>query len=78
MPTCEEHLQRLLAFLDGDMDAREAKELEEHLSDCPPCGDFMKSYRATPGLCRKHLVKQMPHQLADHLKTFLRNKLQGS
>jgi MoxR-like ATPase len=51
------------------------KQLEEHLSACPPCVDFLKTYRATPSLCRRALQKQMPQEMASKLSDYLRAKL---
>jgi anti-sigma factor RsiW len=68
-------MQRLLEYLDGDMGSAEARELKQHLDTCPPCVNFVQSYRATPDLCRRHLAKQMPEELVNHLKSFLRDKL---
>jgi anti-sigma factor (TIGR02949 family) len=78
MFNCRESIHLLLDFLDGEMPEAEAKELQEHLAQCPPCVDFLKTYRATSGLCRKALHKQMPPQLSDKLTEFLRGKLKKS
>jgi anti-sigma factor (TIGR02949 family) len=74
MFTCKESIDLLLNFLDGEMPEEEAKHLEEHLAACPPCVDFLRTYRATPVLCRRALQKQMPRELSDRLTDFLRQK----
>jgi hypothetical protein len=38
--------------------------------------EFVRSYRATSGLCRKALVKSMPPEVAGRLRAFLRSKLE--
>jgi hypothetical protein len=38
--------------------------------------EFVRSYRATSGLCRKALVRSMPPEVAGRLKAFLRGKLE--
>ncbi len=75
MFNCRDSINLLLDFLDGEMPDEEAKQLQEHLAQCPPCVDFLKTYRATPSLCRRALQKQMPAQLSDKLTEFLRGKL---
>ena len=51
MYSCKDSIHRLLDFLDGDLSPEEEQRLQEHLGGCPPCVDFVKSYRATPALC---------------------------
>lgn len=72
MFTCKESVDLLLQFLDGDMPEEEAARLEQHLEACPPCVDFLRTYRATPTLCKRALSQQMPQELADRLTSFLR------
>jgi len=74
MFTCRESIDLLLDYLDGTMSEEQARHLEEHLAACPPCIDFLRTYRATPGLCRRALHKQMPEELSQRLKEFLRQK----
>lgn len=74
MFTCKDSIDLLLEFIDGEMPADEARRLEEHLEACPPCVDFLKTYRATPKLCRRALGRQMPSELASKLTDFLRSR----
>ncbi len=75
MFTCKESIHSLLEYVEGELSDAQALELREHLRACPPCVDFMKTYRATPQLARRALVEQMPQELAIKLKAFLRSKL---
>ncbi len=75
MFTCKDSIDLLLEFLDGGMSAEEEQRLTEHLEGCPPCLDFLKTYRATPGLCKKALAKKMPTELSAKLTDFLRQKI---
>ncbi|MGQ0508415.1 MAG: anti-sigma factor family protein [Myxococcaceae bacterium] len=75
MFNCRDSIHLLLEFLDGDMPEEEARHLQEHLRQCPPCVDFLKTYRATPGLCRRALQNSMPAQLSEKLTEFLRTKM---
>jgi anti-sigma factor (TIGR02949 family) len=72
MFTCKDSIDLLLDFLDGDMADEDARRLEEHLSACPPCVDFVKTYRATSGLCKKALKRAMPDEMSAKLTEFLR------
>ena len=74
MFTCKESIDLLLAFLDGEMPEDEERHLNEHLSGCPPCVDFLRTYRATPSLCKRALGRKMPSELASKLTDFLRER----
>jgi hypothetical protein len=72
MFTCKDSIDVLMDFLDGTMPEEQVRHLEEHLSGCPPCLDFLKTYQATPGICRKAMKAQMPKEMAGKLTDFLR------
>ena len=74
MFTCKDSVDLLLEFLDGDMPAEDEQRLGEHLAGCPPCVDFLKTYRATPSLCKRAFRHAMPPELASKLTDFLRQK----
>jgi anti-sigma factor RsiW len=75
MFNCKDSIDALLSYLDGDMSSEMSKELEEHLYRCGPCVDFLRTYKATPGMCRKALAAKMPKEVADQLTDFLRQKM---
>jgi len=75
MYSCKDSIHVLLDYLDGEMSAEEQRRLEEHLAECPPCVEFVRSYRATPGLCRKALAAKMPEELSRKLTEFLRERI---
>jgi anti-sigma factor (TIGR02949 family) len=77
MFNCKDSINSLLAFLDGEMSTEDEQHLRAHLEGCPPCVDFVRTYRATSGLCRKALVRQMPPEVGDRLRSFLRGKLES-
>ena len=72
MFTCRDSINLLLDFLDGNMPEEEARRLEEHLSGCTPCEDFLRTYRDTPGLCRRALTRKMPREVAAKVHDYLR------
>jgi len=74
MFTCKESIDLLLDYLDGTMSEEQARHLEEHLAACPPCIDFLRTYRATPSICRRALHREMPEELSQRLKDYLRQK----
>jgi len=75
MFSCKESIQLLLDFLDDEMTPEDRAHLEEHLSGCPPCVEFVRTYRATSGMCKKALAAKMPEELATRLQAFLRERI---
>jgi anti-sigma factor (TIGR02949 family) len=75
MYSCKDSIHALLDFLDGEMTPDEQRHLEEHLDGCPPCVDFVRSYRATPAMCKRALAARMPEELAEKLTSFLRSRV---
>lgn len=75
MYTCQDSINLLLGYLDGDIPPELAAELREHLAACSPCVEFLNSYQATPGLCREALQAKMPQEVARSLTAFLRARL---
>lgn len=73
--TCKESIAMMLEYLDGELQVDLRRRLEEHLGGCTPCEDFLASYRATPGICRKALAAKMPEAVALKLTEFLRTEM---
>lgn len=42
MANCQETLDKLYSFLDRELDPRERREVEAHLSLCPPCREVFR------------------------------------
>jgi hypothetical protein len=76
MTTCRETIELLLDYLDGDLPAELRANLEEHLGGCQPCGEFLETYRATMGLCKKALAAKMPEEAVAKLHSFLKTNIE--
>ncbi len=72
--SCKDCVNVLRSYLDGEMTPEDEAHLKSHLAECPPCVDFLESYKATPVLCRKALAQRMPEEMSLRLKAFLREK----
>lgn len=44
--TCRTLIDSLMAYLDGELDARQAAALRQHLAICPSCVNYAASYRS--------------------------------
>jgi anti-sigma factor RsiW len=65
--TCEEIIDFLMRYLDGELPAAEAAQFEKHLHVCPPCADYLKSYQACIRLgraaCAEEACRAVPEEL---------------
>jgi anti-sigma factor RsiW len=55
MLTCREVIEFLDDYVAGILSPARIAEFEEHLAVCPPCIDYIASYRATMELAREAL-----------------------
>ena len=74
---CQECVELLGEYVEGTLPPERAKALEDHLSYCPPCITFVRTYKATRGLCRKALSREMPRELMNSLSSFLGKHVPG-
>jgi anti-sigma factor RsiW len=74
---CKECVELLGEYIEGSLSPEKSLALEEHLSLCPPCITFVRTYKATRALCRAQLAKDMPRELMSSLKSFLSEHVPG-
>jgi anti-sigma factor RsiW len=48
--TCRQVLDFLMAYLDHELTADQRREFERHLSVCPSCVNYLRSYQSTIAL----------------------------
>lgn len=65
--TCEELVEFLSRYLDGDLQEAERGVFEKHLQDCPPCEVYLDSFKEAIRLGREVCVgedcEDMPESL---------------
>ena len=62
---CKDIFAELSAYLDADLPPDACNEIEEHLSGCPPCIEFVNSLRRTVELCREFKQGALPVPLGE-------------
>ena len=60
-----------LEYAEGRLSESEREAVSAHLEGCPPCVEFLRSYRETPRIAREATASRMPPEVADRLKRFL-------
>ena len=62
-PDCEEALDRLYHFLDGELTEERRVEIRRHLDDCAPCLDAFDFEAELKAVIAKKCREQVPDQL---------------
>lgn len=52
---CRELLEFLMQYLEDELPPEERASFERHMDDCPPCANYIQSYRAVRAMGRKAL-----------------------
>jgi anti-sigma factor RsiW len=73
---CEELLQALNDYVDGDIDPAICESFQAHLDDCNPCQIVVDNIRQTITLFKNGEPVAMPPELCQQLREVLRRKWQ--
>jgi anti-sigma factor RsiW len=57
---CRRIFAALSEFLDGNLPARNCRQLQKHLSDCKPCIEYLETLKKTIGACRLYKAAPAP------------------
>ena len=60
---CKEVFSLLSDYLNLELPPDVCKEIDAHLTGCPPCIEFAESLRKTVELCRRYHPSEMPKPL---------------
>jgi len=70
MMNCKDLCDFIAAYFDGELPDEQAEVFKKHLDLCPPCRDYLNTYRATidceKKVCREE-EKQMCNQVPEEL-----------
>ena len=76
MTNCQQIVEFLSAYLEGDLDTVTIQHFDQHLVDCPPCVFYVQSFRqmiiATGQIPQ---VETIPVELQERLHRFLSQNL---
>jgi anti-sigma factor RsiW len=60
LPTCQETLRNISAYLDGELEATACETIERHSAGCAGCSALLDGLRTTVGLCRHAADVELP------------------
>jgi mycothiol system anti-sigma-R factor len=70
-PHCGDLAERIERFLDGELDAVEARELDRHLDDCLPCTQERELRSRLRELVREGCAERAPAELIERVRARL-------
>ena len=78
MTTCQQIVEFLSAYLEGDLDANTIQQFDRHMADCPPCVYYVTTFRlmiAATGQSPSSETITIPVELKERLHRFLSDKI---
>ncbi len=69
--SCKEVLAHLADFIDGELEAELATQINEHIMKCPFCQQMKKSYEKTIDLFKKASQFDPPEELVEKIRNRL-------
>ena len=78
MMYCQDCVNLLADYLEGSLAEEQKVAFEEHLSYCPPCITFVRTYKATSRVCRAALARNIPEEVSVRLHAYLQKNLTPS
>jgi predicted anti-sigma-YlaC factor YlaD len=73
--TCQEAIGLLVDYLERALGSELLAALEAHLTDCEPCRAYLNTYRKTRDLTARSGAVDMPPELQNRLRDFLRDRI---
>lgn len=77
-PRCLEIFARLSEYLDGELDEMDCRMIEEHMRDCEPCVEFMRSLRRSIEASHQYGARMEPAHISPELEARLRQAWQAA
>lgn len=74
---CQECIDLLVDYLEGELPPERARALDIHLELCPACVSFVRTYKGTVDVARTLPVDEIPPELSQRLIDFLKREKEG-
>lgn len=70
---CDDALENIYLYLDGELTTDVAEDIRRHLDDCPPCLDAFHFERRLKTVVRARLQEEVPYEMIIRLKQVIRS-----
>ena len=72
---CQEVVELLIDYLAGELSEAEIVAIRKHLEGCANCESFFDSLKITVRMKKKLRAEDVPPEVVDRLRSFLRKKI---
>jgi RNA polymerase sigma-70 factor (ECF subfamily) len=71
---CKQIFAMLSEYLDGELPAKNCRQLARHLKRCPPCMAYLETLKTTVEACRRYRAPRAPAPSKQVKNAFVRNR----
>lgn len=71
---CDDALEKLYLYLDGELTVESAEIVRVHLDDCPPCLDMFSFERRLKTVVRTRLHEEVPAAFLSRLSALIQSE----
>ena len=71
---CDDALEKMYLYMDGELTTETAEVIRVHLNDCPPCFDAFHFEERLKLVVRTRLQEDVPSELMIRLKSIIRSE----
>jgi anti-sigma factor RsiW len=75
--TCEQIVDLLVEYVEGELDSAITESVEKHVSECPDCEHFVNTYTVTIAMAERAFVTKMPTDAKAVMERQLRSAITG-
>jgi anti-sigma factor (TIGR02949 family) len=65
--SCQQLIDFIMSYLDGELPAEQRAEFERHMSACPSCVDYLHTYEKTVSLVKTCTNDAVPDEVPESL-----------
>lgn len=73
---CKECVDFLTDYVDGYLSPETIEKLEGHFSDCPPCLEFLRTFKATVSMAQELKEEEVPETVMAKVQSFIRQQME--
>lgn len=75
MFNCDDVIQLLTDYIDGELEPEAQAQLDQHFKVCPPCVSFLETFKVTIELTGTFKCEDIPEDVSRKLHAFLEQEL---
>jgi len=69
---CDDALEKMYMYIDGELTVESAEAIKVHINDCPPCWDAFHFEERLKVVVRTRLKEEVPSELMVRLHSIIR------